>query len=95
MFLKQRKILSKVKQKFFEKIANEMMHFQGLLTVDPSKRLTIKDLTRNAWLRGSSISTTHEHCQLLLTPSILSQASRSLIVSFISLNQMKIPSFFS
>jgi len=54
--------------------------FIGLLTVDPSKRLTIKDLTRNAWLRGSNTSTTHEHPQLLLTPSILSQASRSLIV---------------
>lgn len=56
---------------------------KGLLTVDPSKRLTIKDLTRNTWLRGSSISTTHEHSQLLLTPSILSQASRSLIVRLI------------
>lgn len=42
--------------------------------------MTIKDLTRNAWLRGSSISTAHEHSQFLLTPSILSQASRSLIV---------------
>ncbi|CAF4315134.1 unnamed protein product, partial [Rotaria sordida] len=51
-----------------------------LLTVDPSKRLTIKDLTRNTWLRGSSQSTTHDHQQLLLTPNILSQASRSLIV---------------
>ncbi len=54
--------------------------FIGLLTVDPSKRLTIKDLTRHIWFRGSNISTTHEHPQLLLTPSILSQASRSLIV---------------
>ena len=52
----------------------------GLLTVDPTKRLTIKDLTRNTWLRGSSQSTAHEHAQLLLTPNILSQASRSLIV---------------
>ncbi|CAF1006749.1 unnamed protein product [Rotaria sordida] len=50
---------------------------KGLLTVDPSKRLTIKDLSRNAWLRGSSIPITHEH---LMTPSILCQASRSLIV---------------
>ncbi|UJR38442.1 hypothetical protein I4U23_031110 [Adineta vaga] len=50
---------------------------KGLLTVDPSKRLTIKDLTRNPWLRGSSISTTHDH---LMTPSVLCQASRSLIV---------------
>ncbi|CAF1030801.1 unnamed protein product [Adineta steineri] len=53
---------------------------KGLLTVDPTKRLTIKDLTRNAWLRSSSTSTALEHPQLLLTPSILSQASRSLIV---------------
>ena len=53
---------------------------KGLLTVDPSKRLTIKDLTRNAWLRGSNIPINHEHSHLLLTPSILSQASRSLIV---------------
>jgi hypothetical protein len=52
----------------------------GLLTVDPSKRLTIKDLTRNAWLRGSNISATHDGQHLLLTPSILCQASRSLIV---------------
>jgi ribosomal protein S6 kinase alpha-5 len=50
---------------------------KGLLTVDPSKRLTIKDLSRNPWLRGSSIPTTHDH---LMTPSILCQASRSLIV---------------
>jgi hypothetical protein len=49
----------------------------GLLTVDPSKRLTIKDLSRNPWLRGSSIPATHDH---LMTPSILCQASRSLIV---------------
>ena len=62
---------------------------KGLLTVDPSKRLTIKDLTRNTWLRGSSISTAHEHSQLLLTPSILSQASRSLIVSSIILTKRK------
>ncbi|CAF2503010.1 unnamed protein product [Rotaria sp. Silwood2] len=48
-----------------------------LLTVDPSKRLTIKDLSRNAWLRGSSIPISNEH---LMTPSILCQASRSLIV---------------
>ena len=51
---------------------------KGLLTVDPSKRLTIKDLSRNAWLRGSSISTMHDH---LMTPNVLCQASRSLIVS--------------
>ncbi|CAF0969681.1 unnamed protein product [Didymodactylos carnosus] len=51
---------------------------KGLLTVEPTKRLTIKDLTRNNWLRGSNVST-HEQ-QLLLTPGILSQASRSLIV---------------
>ncbi|CAF1573611.1 unnamed protein product, partial [Adineta ricciae] len=51
-----------------------------LLTVDPSKRLTIKDLTRNTWLRSSSTTTILDHPQLLLTPSILSQASRSLIV---------------
>ncbi|CAF1415307.1 unnamed protein product [Rotaria sp. Silwood1] len=58
---------------------------KGLLTVDPSKRLTIKDLTRNAWLRGSSQSTTHDHQQLLLTPNILSQASRSLIVRAVNI----------
>ncbi|CAF3538818.1 unnamed protein product [Rotaria sp. Silwood1] len=50
---------------------------KGLLTVEPSKRLTIKDLSRNAWLRGSSIPITQDH---LMTPSILCQASRSLIV---------------
>ncbi|CAF1331877.1 unnamed protein product [Adineta ricciae] len=50
---------------------------KGLLTVDPSKRLTIKDLSRNAWLRGSSMSTMHDH---LVTPNVLCQASRSLIV---------------
>ncbi|CAF1659031.1 unnamed protein product, partial [Adineta ricciae] len=50
---------------------------KGLLTVDPSKRLTIKDLSRNAWLRGSSVSTMHDH---LMTPNVLCQASRSLIV---------------
>lgn len=54
--------------------------FSGLLTVDPSKRLTIKDLSRNSWLRGSSISSTQESQQLLMTPNILCQASRSLIV---------------
>lgn len=59
---------------------------RGLLTVDPTKRLTIKDLSRNAWLRGSNVATTHDHIQLLLTPSILSQASRSLIVRFLSKN---------
>lgn len=53
---------------------------RGLLTVDPTKRLTIKDLSRNPWLRGSNVATTHDHLQPLLTPSILSQASRSLIV---------------
>ncbi|CAF0997425.1 unnamed protein product [Rotaria sordida] len=58
---------------------------KGLLTVDPSKRLTIKDLTRNTWLRGSSQSTTHDHQQLLLTPNILSQASRSLIVRAVNI----------
>ncbi|CAF1443830.1 unnamed protein product, partial [Adineta steineri] len=50
---------------------------KGLLTVDPSKRLTIKDLSRNAWLRGSNVPNTQDH---LMTPSILCQASRSLIV---------------
>lgn len=50
---------------------------KGLLTVDPSKRLTIKDLSRNSWLRGSNLTTTYDH---LMTPSILCQASRSLIV---------------
>jgi serine/threonine protein kinase len=65
--------------------------FLGLLTVDPSKRLTIKDLTRNTWLRGSSTST--EHPQLLLTPSILSQASRSLIV-YIYILKEKINIYF-
>ncbi|CAF3636068.1 unnamed protein product [Rotaria sp. Silwood1] len=40
-----------------------------LLTVDPSKRLTIKDLSRNTWLRGSSIQTSHD---LLMTPSVVS-----------------------
>lgn len=54
----------------------------GLLTVDPAKRLTIKDLSRNAWLRGSTMVSAHDHQHLLLTPSILCQASRSLIVSF-------------
>ena len=53
----------------------------GLLTVDPSKRLTIKDLSRNAWLRSSSVLSSQDHPQFLLTPNILSQASRSLIVS--------------
>ncbi len=56
---------------------HSLCYLLGLLTVDPSKRLTIKDLSRNAWLRGSSVPTTHDH---LMTPSILCQASRSLIV---------------
>lgn len=54
---------------------------KGLLTVDPSKRLTMKNLARNAWLRGSCVPFTHDH---LMTPSILCQASRSLIVSFLA-----------
>jgi hypothetical protein len=58
-------------------IENIFVWLLGLLTVDPSKRLTIKDLSRNPWLRGSSVPTTHDH---LMTPSILCQASRSLIV---------------
>jgi len=56
-----------------------LWYLLGLLTVDPSKRLTIKDLTRNAWLRGSTVPTTTDH---LMTPSILCQASRSLIVYY-------------
>jgi serine/threonine protein kinase len=65
--------------------------FSGLLTVDPSKRLTIKDLSRNPWLRGSSIPATHDHQQLLLTPSILSQASRSLIVCIKIKERARVP----
>ncbi len=57
------------------------------MTVDPSKRLTIKDLSRNSWLRGSNIPTTHDH---LMTPSILCQASRSLIVCHFDIKNTKI-----
>ncbi|CAF3575712.1 unnamed protein product [Rotaria sp. Silwood1] len=61
-------------------------HFvKGLLTVDPSKRLTIKDLSRNTWLRGSSIQTSHD---LLMTPSIHCQASQSLIICAVSTNNV-------
>ncbi|CAF5012472.1 unnamed protein product, partial [Rotaria sp. Silwood1] len=61
-------------------------HFvKGLLTVDPSKRLTIKDLSRNTWLRGSSIQTSHD---LLMTPSIHCQASQSLIICVVSTNNV-------
>ncbi|CAF3504639.1 unnamed protein product [Rotaria socialis] len=55
---------------------------KGLLTIDPSKRLTIKDLSRNAWIRGSSIPAVHEN---LMTPNILCQASRSLIVRAVNI----------
>ncbi|XP_070578198.1 ribosomal protein S6 kinase alpha-5-like [Ptychodera flava] len=47
---------------------------QGLLTVDPSKRLTMNELMRNEWIQGQKVFSSTP----LMTPDVLSSSSASI-----------------